>query len=64
MRVLALGGADVLSQAKALSCTGFALAVDEEGRVWSWGEVPHPLPSVSGFRFPVFGFRFSLGFGV
>jgi hypothetical protein len=29
----------VLSQANALSGTGFAVAVDALGRVWTWGEV-------------------------
>jgi hypothetical protein len=29
----------VLSQANALSATGFAVAVDDHGGVWTWGEV-------------------------
>jgi len=35
---MAAGSADVLSQSRALSSTGFVVAVDKDGGVWSWGE--------------------------
>ena len=35
---IAAGSADVLSGSNRLSSTGFVVAVDREGWVWSWGE--------------------------